>query len=888
MRANQLRVAGRIARREVRRHPWRHLLVIGLIFVPSLGVVALFSASDTWKATADRADAFATAGQSGGYGDLVTVNSSWRNGSSDVPELDRSALPEGTIVEDRRTSADWFVTESELAGALLVQAPEDSMASARAVVRSGRLPRSIDEVALSPALARRGEWKIGDQITSARFDRSFDVVGIAVLGDDRDVPAALVGDLPEELWSQPTGNLVEVALEEDGAGSGGYAPLSTSVETGIWLPAGIDPELLRSAGVTPVEPSVTVDDRLGLGFAMAAAGVGAIVAVVASAAFALAARRQLRSVGLLATAGADPATIRASLVLQGALPGLVAGVLAAVAGWAAVAVIARLGLVERFSEVEGATAAFSATGALVALALGVGAGIAAAWQPATTASRIPLLSALAGRRPVGPVRTHVPLAGLALWAVGALLIAVAASIDADDGLWHRMLPFLVIGGVIAVALGGVGLAPLLVALVGRGASRAGGSLRLVLRGLARHRTQSAATVAAVGVALALPVGLLTFRVGEETRACCEGTSDGIEVVRDDALLAEDPAPVVAWVDGQASVGAGAVAVERLLEVLGPEAGVVRGVSLVDGEGDWRYVAEVDDDTIDAFQPWVAEALRAGRAVALDADGAGPLTLVAEGRSVDLTAVAHPEGLTTAQDLGNAAYLVGSDALDGVGGGRPSDWVTVVRAASLTRSERRAIQPLLESGSRVGSTPTLEQVRAEVGRPAAGSSSLARSAVGVWLQRDEFGYEEYGSEVPGFRDPWTQALLTLAVLSSVVALVVLTITLSLRAVDGRDDRRAAIAAGAPPGLLRRQRSMEGGVLAVLGALLALPLGWIPIAAARAGRDDVSSAMLPGWEVVPVLLVPVVLVTVLWWVVPTVGAALRDRRGRPAPDDLLPRW
>lgn len=147
------------------------------------------------------------------------------------------------------------------------------------------------------------------------------------------------------------------------------------------------------------------------------------------------------------------------------------------------------------------------------------------------------------------------------------------------------------------------------------------------------------------------------------------------------------------------------------------------------------------------------------------------------------------------------------------------------------------------------------------------------------------------------DEWDSALLVLAVATGMLALMVLTITLSLRSVDGETDRRAALAAGVAPSALRRQRAFEGVVLALVGAALAIPLGWIPITAARVGADGFEGGQtggvlpwvsLPGWAVVPILLAPAVLAAVVWTVVPALAAAVRAARNQALPDDLVPRW
>ena len=149
------------------------------------------------------------------------------------------------------------------------------------------------------------------------------------------------------------------------------------------------------------------------------------------------------------------------------------------------------------------------------------------------------------------------------------------------------------------------------------------------------------------------------------------------------------------------------------------------------------------------------------------------------------------------------------------------------------------------------------------------------------------------------DPTFQRWLRIvALVAGGLSLLVLTITLSLRAVDSVDDHRAAVAAGAPPSKIRRQHAFEGTVLASLGALLALPLGWLPVTAVRFGQvrrrsgfdagtwvDAVTQRLhLPGWELVPILVAPAVFGGLLWLVVPWLRSLVR----RGAVDQVLPRY
>lgn len=84
-----------------------------------------------------------------------------------------------------------------------------------------------------------------------------------------------------------------------------------------------------------------------------------------------------------------------------------------------------------------------------------------------------------------------------------------------------------------------------------------------------------------------------------------------------------------------------------------------------------------------------------------------------------------------------------------------------------------------------------------------------------------------------------------------------------------------------------------MLALLGAAIAIPLGWLTVMAVRFGEVRVPADQgnpildrlaLPGWPVVPILVAPAVFVALAWWLGPTVRARLHRR---PI-DALAPRW
>lgn len=893
------RVAGRLARREVRRHPWRHALVVALIAVPVLAVFATFSLLETSQRAAERQREFQLAGRDGAFGDRVNTGEGISLRGGDAVDLggDPSALPPGTTIEPMHRSADWFVTDREradgagpqLAGAEVIDAPDGSRRAAKVVVDEGRLPRDAAEIVLTPSLAAAGGWAIGDEVESARTAQRFEVVGIGRLGASVDDAAAIVGDVAPSYWTEHLG-----AASDIETASGKRMSVSAWREDGIWLPDGPDDQALWRAGAEPMAPVQQLDERVRPGIILGATAVCALAATVASAAFALASRRQLRSIGLLSSIGTDPGTIRRLLVLQGALPGLVGGLVAVALGVAAAAIASSVDATERVTQVAGAELVLSFGGAVLAVVLAVASGVAAAWFPARAASRVPVLIALSGRRPAGPLPSRVPLGGLVLWAAGLLLLVwgVRAGRQADAG-WA---PFALIIGTLALALGAIAVAPLLVVGLDRLARRARGIARLAVRGLVRQRGQSAATIAAVAVALALPVGFLTARNAAEEP---ETEVVDIEAVGPSSTgpmrsLALDDATIV-QVEGDLRSAAAADLTDAVVDVLSPEATVVETLALADDDGAyWMVTALPPAVAAGVLEPEAAAAIAAGQLVRTNAaaPGARPVAL----RSGDDRLPLEVAPL----ELGDVAglpggYLVSSDVLGDFGQGRPISGRSVLRAGAPTDAEATALARLSPSsfGSGMTPTPPLDAIR-----------SAPDEAVGfedptawAWLASpaDEGPWASSPSSGPSGED---RLLLALAAASALIACTILAITLSLRGYDGRDDARAALAAGASPARLRSLRAVEGTVLALTGAALALPLGWSAVAAARLGRLtrtphdptllEAAGRQLagPGWIVVPILLIPAVVAGVLWLVVPAIRGWAAERRG---PRDLLaPRW
>jgi putative ABC transport system permease protein len=256
-----------------------------------------------------------------------------------------------------------------------------------------------------------------------------------------------------------------------------------------------------------------------------------LVSLVAAASFVVVAQRRLRQLGMLAAIGATDKHVRLVMVANGALAGAMAAVLGTVvgvAGWIALA--------PRIEEAVGYRVdAFNVpwwlivTGGLLAVVTAAGA----AWWPARTMARIPPVLALSGRPPrPSPVHRSVALA--AAFIVGGLAcLALAGDVVDSTGdaslNWNNAL--LVVAGTIATVVGVLLISPLAIRLLARSVSRLPVAMRLALRDLGRYQARSGAALAAISLALGIPVAIVITATAAEHRADTGNLSDRQLVVQ---------------------------------------------------------------------------------------------------------------------------------------------------------------------------------------------------------------------------------------------------------------------------------------------------------------------------------------------------------------------
>jgi putative ABC transport system permease protein len=238
------------------------------------------------------------------------------------------------------------------------------------------------------------------------------------------------------------------------------------------------------------------------------------VCLLAGAAFAVGVRRQTRTVGLLASSGADAGGVRRVVLSQGLLLGLTAAVI----GIPLAVLLARVGVPLLQHAAEYTLWGPFDVRPVELLGIGsvaVAAGLAAAVLPARTAARMDPVRALAGRRGQASSPRRWPLIGLGVAGLGALLSIVAAAwvialydraTGSSSGVYGAAA--LLLAGAVLMQVGLIVATPAIIGAAGRVSGRLPLVPRLALRDASRNRGRSAPAVGAVLAAVAVSSALL--------------------------------------------------------------------------------------------------------------------------------------------------------------------------------------------------------------------------------------------------------------------------------------------------------------------------------------------------------------------------------------------
>jgi putative ABC transport system permease protein len=332
---------------------------------------------------------------------------------------------------------------------------------------SGHYPTGPDQIAITPGLASELNLHIGD--TWSQGGKT--VVGIV------QNPQSLLDEfalVPPGQVTNPT--QIQVLFD-------------TTPSNAKHVPSYVTP-LGQNTNNNIVNPSTIV-------LALATVGM-LLIALVSIGGFTVLAQRRMRSLGMLESMGATDRNVR--LVLES--NGIIVGLVGAVVGFV-------LGLLLWFAyrptneqQAHHLIGMFALPWKVIvpAMILAVVATFFAASYPARAITRIPVVSALAGR-PAPPRQIHRSLVpGIVALVIGFLMFSVSGSASGNGSGVIWLVP-----GLVALIAGIILISPFFLVLLARVSGRSPIAVRLPLRDMARYRARSGSALSAISLGIMIAV-----------------------------------------------------------------------------------------------------------------------------------------------------------------------------------------------------------------------------------------------------------------------------------------------------------------------------------------------------------------------------------------------
>jgi putative ABC transport system permease protein len=829
------RAALRVARREARRARGRSLLVVAMLGLPVAALAFIAVAQDTFTLTPnERADRLMGTAQAmvvwphdgpvqqdpahlDAFGFSDPAPSPAR--PAEPPSVERllALLPPGTTAIGDQVGT-LAVDTAAGTGNLGARVLDYADPLARGIYRqlSGRAPANPNEVALTPAAARRLGAGVGGSVRLADGSHTLQVVGTVedpealeattiILRPGALPRQALPDDRQNQRWLVATpGPLTWAQVRQ--LNTHGLVAVSRHV-------------LAHPPSQAERHPGFEGGNDQQLGVAALVGGLAMLeVILLAGSAFAVAARRRRRDLALVAAAGGTPAQLRRIVLADGVVLGTVAAVSGVALGIAAAA--ASRPLLERLSGVRtGAFRVFpEALAALAAVA--VVTGVLAALVPAWIAARQDVVAALAGRRGITRSRRRWVVLGAVLAAAGALVAATGA---------RRAEATVIVAGLVVVELGLVLCTPALVGLVARVGRLLPLAPRIALRDTSRNRTAAAPAISAVMAAVAgsLAVGVVLIGVSERARDSYRvlGRPGDVFVLSFGQTV---PPEVVATLRST-------LPVRQIHRINLPSCGGGAGSCVVGRRVPTARACPYD---LLGRDPTPMEQRAARRDSRCDGVGDRYQYFGGMGSTGGMTVIIDPAAVgavanLAAEDAGRAAAALraGNVVVDDprhLDGGRVTLAITTVTSSGDKGATRTVIAPgvALRHRPQAPITMMTRQTARSLGLDSVAAVALAttsrvptiaeedrlRAALGSQLDKGLGMYVERGPQAgaPG--------LVMLAVVAGVITLGAAAIATGLAAAEGRADLSTLAAVGASPRVRRALSLSQSGVIAGLGSLL----------------------------------------------------------------------
>ncbi|MET4053267.1 putative ABC transport system permease protein [Frigoribacterium sp. PvP054] len=914
-----------VARRQVLKRLRQYVMVVLLIALPVAGAsgaaVLVASAQPTtaqeieatlgrtaarvqWTGSETRQSPETT---SQAQGDPVA----WRPVDDVVPGVDRVLTLRTVYTRVGTTSAS-----------VVLGPVTDPAFDGRYRLDGGRAPVRADEVLVTPGLARDADLTVGSTTTLHHLvgtdgPRDVEVHVVGVLsqrdGPEQQVFAPEALSPPAAGAPDPGDPSTEQYLVGQGVdwsevralGRAGYVTWSADVVA--------DPPAPGTPGVmSDVDGNAGTYAALGLVFAVFA---GAEVALLAGAAFGVGARRQRRTLAVLAAVGADQRTLTRVVARQGVWVGVVAAVTGLAVGVdvgiAAVALALRSGVdlgPFRLWGVHVPGVVVAGIGLFAVLVSWI-----AAVVPARRAARVDVTASLRGGTTAGATRVprapgapraprqfRRPVVAGALVAVGALAclgagwVSYGTSVAVGSGWWWAGFAGLAVAAVTAL-VGVLLLVPTLLHALGRSSTRAPVPLRLALRDATHGVARTAPAVAAVTTAVFVAVfgaSMSTAASQQSSRSTYVPFPDGTVAVAYD-------------LSADLRVPAGSPEAERLDQAA--VAAVARELP-VTSEVTWLTPVPGDFDSsgssvpVEAVTPWAVVHVPDGcdasggrlsglssreieRITRADPACTFPLggssydnVVVTDDRGLEVALGAEPSAAARAAfDSGGVVAFDPSLVVDGrvtIGLASPDE---VARGHDLSTPSRSLT---LEGIVQRPTSFTDGAVVMSVETARAAGFALDQEAVVLTLDRQPTTDEltRVGADVTAATDgraslqsssygsPFDLGLVVALVAAALVLAAAAAVALGLARAEGLSDQITMQAVG---GTDRQRRAMsfwQGVVVVGLGAALGTVLGLVPTAAMVWAAD---LPFAPPWWALAVVVVVLPLVV-------AAGSAVTSRR------------
>jgi putative ABC transport system permease protein len=337
---------------------------------------------------------------------------------------------------------------------------------------SGHYPVGAHQIALTLGLATELRLRVGDTWSSQGGKT---VVGIV------QNPQSLLDEfamVPPGQVTHPTA--IDVLFDAPGVDVG-------RIGNNVSTPG--------SLNTNPINPNTIV-------LALATVGM-LLIALVSVGGFTVLAQRRLRAIGMLESMGATDRNVRLVLEANGVIVGAVGAVVGF--GLGLVAWVAYRPHNEQSAHHLIGVFALPWTVIVVAMVLAVVATFFAAGHPARAMTRVPVVSALAGR-PAPPRQIHrsfVP--GVIALVIGFVFFSLSGTAGNSGAIW-------LIPGFVALIAGIILVSPFFLALLARLGRRAPIAFRLALRDLSRYRARSGSALSAISVGVLIAVVICVVAV----------------------------------------------------------------------------------------------------------------------------------------------------------------------------------------------------------------------------------------------------------------------------------------------------------------------------------------------------------------------------------------